>query len=100
MDIIPVPVVLETEPKAPETTSYETIEETVPVIEETVTSVEPETEPSLSETSYVANKNTKKFHYPSCRSVSDMSEKNRWDITCTRDDLINMGFDPCKNCNP
>lgn len=49
---------------------------------------------------YVANKNTKKFHYPSCSSVKQMKEKNRWDFHGTRDELINKGYQPCKNCNP
>lgn len=50
--------------------------------------------------SYVANKNTKKFHFPSCSSVSDMAAHNRWDFDGTRDDLINQGYVPCKRCNP
>ena len=32
---------------------------------------------NLTNSSYVANKNTKKFHYPSCSSVKDMKEKNK-----------------------
>ncbi len=51
-------------------------------------------------TAYVANTNTHKFHYPSCSSVSDMKAKNRWDVTITRDELIAMGYQPCKRCNP
>ena len=49
---------------------------------------------------YVANKNTKKFHYPHCSSVDDMKASNRWDYHGTRDELINMGYVPCKRCNP
>ena len=51
-------------------------------------------------TSYIANKNTHKFHYPSCSSVSKMSEKNKWYFTGSRDELISKGYVPCKNCNP
>ena len=50
--------------------------------------------------SYVANKNTKKFHYPSCGSVSDMKEKNKLFFDGTRDELIQKGYSPCKRCNP
>ncbi len=50
--------------------------------------------------SYVINTNTGKFHIPSCESVKQMKEKNRKDVTTTRDEVISMGYDPCKNCNP
>jgi len=49
---------------------------------------------------YVANKNTKKFHYPSCSSVSDMKESNKLYYEGTRDELISQGYEPCKRCNP
>ncbi len=49
---------------------------------------------------YVANKNTKKFHYPSCSSVADIKEKNRWDYSGSRDNLIALGYTPCQRCNP
>lgn len=51
-------------------------------------------------TSYVVNTNTGKFHYPGCSSVGQMSGSNRWDYTGSRDELIGMGYDPCKRCNP
>ena len=49
---------------------------------------------------YVVNKNTGKFHYPSCSSVSKIKAKNRMDSDQTRDELIAQGYAPCKNCNP
>lgn len=49
---------------------------------------------------YVINTNTGKFHYSWCKSVAKMSEKNKWYYTGTRDSVINMGYVPCKNCNP
>lgn len=49
---------------------------------------------------YVVNKNTGKFHYPSCSSVSKIKAKNRMDTDQTRDELIAQGYAPCKNCNP
>ena len=49
---------------------------------------------------YVVNTNSGKFHYPTCSSVDQMKPKNRWDYTGTRDELIEMGYQPCKRCNP
>ena len=46
---------------------------------------------------YVVNKNTKKFHYPYCNSVTSIKAKNRWDYSGTREDLIEMGYVPCRN---
>jgi len=50
--------------------------------------------------SYVLNTNTKKFHYPSCSSVNSMKDKNKDYYTGSRDDVIAMGYEPCKRCNP
>lgn len=49
---------------------------------------------------YIGNRNTKKFHYPNCRSVSAMSEKNKDYLNCTRDEAIQQGYDPCSSCKP
>ena len=49
---------------------------------------------------YVLNINTKKFHYPTCSSVDDMKEKNKQIYTGSREEVINMGYVPCKRCNP
>lgn len=49
---------------------------------------------------YVLNTNTKKFHYPSCGSVSQMKAKNRKDVVDTRDNIIAGGYDPCGKCHP
>ena len=53
-----------------------------------------------TEAVYVLNMNSKKFHYPDCASVDKMSPKNRKDFSGTRDEVIAMGYEPCKNCNP
>lgn len=55
---------------------------------------------SSSSSSYVLNTNTKKFHRPSCGSVSTIKDGNRQDYTGSRQDLINQGYEPCKKCNP
>ena len=48
---------------------------------------------------YILNTNTKKFHKPDCRSVKQMSDKNKKEIKESRDKLIEDGYSPCKNCN-
>ncbi len=59
-------------------------------------------EPSNSgiSASYILNKNTKKFHYPDCGSVSRMKEKNKEYYNGSRDVLISRGYSPCGNCHP
>ena len=58
--------------------------------------------PGAGETAedYVLNKNSMKFHYPSCPSVKDIKESNRWDYHGTRQSVIELGYQPCKNCSP
>ena len=55
---------------------------------------------SSDENLYILNTNTKKFHYASCDSVSQMNEKNKKEHNGSRDEAISQGYDPCKNCNP
>lgn len=57
-------------------------------------------EESATTVSYIANKNTKKFHIPQCSSVGDMKEKNKWYFNGSRDELIAQGYVPCKRCYP
>ena len=57
-------------------------------------------EPTPAGTDYILNTNTKKFHYPACGSVKQMAEKNKQFYSGNRDDVIAMGYDPCKKCNP
>jgi DNA-entry nuclease len=49
---------------------------------------------------YVLNTNSKKFHLPTCGSVSDMNPNNREDFQGTRDELILAGYSPCGSCKP
>lgn len=50
--------------------------------------------------SYIGNKNTHKFHIPSCSSVNDMNEENKYYSNETKDEMIAHGYVPCKRCNP
>ncbi len=49
---------------------------------------------------YIVNKNTGKFHYPSCGSVKKMKESNKRSVTATREQMIADGYSPCGNCKP
>ena len=69
-----------------------------PVITQPPTNTEPAT-PSTAH-NYICNKNTKKFHYPSCSSVKQMKESNKLAVTSTREEVIAQGYEPCKRCNP
>ena len=49
---------------------------------------------------WVLNTSSKKFHTPDCSNAQSISEKNRQEITCTRDELIYKGYEPCGMCKP
>lgn len=61
---------------------------------------EPAAEPERHEMDYILNTNTGKFHYPDCKSVRRMADKNKQEFHGTREEVIGMGYDPCGNCNP
>ena len=60
----------------------------------------PEPEKTAGTVTYVLNKNTHKFHYPDCKSVSQMKAKNRQDVDWSREEVIAAGYVPCGNCHP
>lgn len=64
------------------------------------TAVDEKAAAASQKTTYICNKNTKKFHIPSCSSVGDMSEKNKLAVTVSREEVIAQGYVPCKRCNP
>lgn len=49
---------------------------------------------------YIANKNTKKFHLPSCSAVEKMNEENKVYLNCTSEEAAAKGYTSCKMCNP
>ena len=55
---------------------------------------------AVEQKEYVLNTSSMKFHKPSCSSVEDIKSENRRDFSGARDDVINMGYQPCKKCNP
>lgn len=56
--------------------------------------------PAVVASNYIGNANTGKFHKPSCSSVKQMKESNKVELSGTREEIISMGYDPCKKCNP
>lgn len=64
-----------------------------------------EEKPSVEEipipsVNYVLNTNTKKFHYPDCRSAKTIKEENKKTFSGDRETLISDGYSPCGNCDP
>lgn len=57
----------------------------------------PEEKKEASGDKYIGNKNTKKFHRPSCGSLPAPKNQVYFD---SRDYAISKGYDPCKKCNP
>lgn len=54
---------------------------------------------TVFDTLYIANGKTKKLHFSTCSSVTDMSEKNKL-FLFDRDEAVSLGFVPCKRCDP
>ena len=57
-------------------------------------------EQAAAASEYILNTNTMKFHRPSCSSVNQRSDSNKWAYNGTREEVLNMGYEPCKRCNP
>ena len=53
-----------------------------------------------TESTYIINTSTYKFHNPACSSVNQMNDSNKREYTGNRDDIIALGYEPCKRCNP
>lgn len=49
------------------------------------------------EIKYIGNKNTKKYHVPTCRFANEISEQNKVFFE-SKDEAISKGYSPCKNC--
>ena len=63
------------------------------------TPVQIETPDPSNNTQYIGNKKSMRFHSPSCRSVTQMKEKNKVEFS-SREEAIDSGFIPCGDCNP
>ena len=49
---------------------------------------------------YILNRKSMKFHWPGCEAVAAMKPENRVEYHGTRDDVLSMGYVPCKICMP
>ena len=49
---------------------------------------------------YVVNVSSRKFHDPSCSAVEKISPANRSDVSASRAELLDEGYDPCGLCKP
>lgn len=49
---------------------------------------------------YILNTNSMKFHLSSCNSAKILLEENREEVYMKRQDIIDMGYTGCANCNP
>lgn len=90
---------VETEPNQTEPPETQPVQTEPPETQPKPTEPAP-TEPKDTGTDYVANTNSKKFHYPSCSSAKQIKASNRWNFHGTRDELIRQGYEPCKRCYP
>ena len=91
-----------TEFKAEKTTEisvYETNEQTTN-IEELIECFSVTPESPAESFDYILNINTMKFHYPSCKSVKDISDKNKRGYNGDAEQLEEAGFKPCGSCRP
>ncbi|MBP9988019.1 MAG: DNA/RNA non-specific endonuclease [Ruminococcus sp.] len=53
-----------------------------------------------TQSTYILNENSKKFHLPDCDSVKKMKAENRKEYHGNRKNLINEGYKPCGSCKP
>lgn len=49
---------------------------------------------------YILNTSTKKFHLPDCKSVDDIADENKETSKLSKKELLEDGYEACKNCNP
>lgn len=78
----------------------ETTKKVVAAPVETTKKVVEETKKPISYNTYVYSVNSDKFHYPSCRYAKQIKTENYCEYTGSRQDMINKGYTPCKNCSP
>ena len=82
------------------TATYSLTIEPAPVVSRSSSSSSTGQVTSGEGTTYMLNTNTHKFHKMSCKEINKMAESNKWVYTGSRSDIIAMGYDPCKKCNP
>lgn len=58
------------------------------------------TSSTTASNTYILNTKSKKYHKPSCDSVSKISDKNKKEYTGSAKDIQNKGYLPCGICKP
>ena len=56
--------------------------------------------PSGEPVDYIVNTSSKKFHLTTCYKAAEISDKNRAEMTATREEMIANGYSPCGICKP
>lgn len=56
--------------------------------------------PTNTDTEYVLNTKSKKIHLPDCSSVGKIEEDNKEVTDKSKEELIDMGYEPCGACKP
>ncbi len=83
-----------------DTTAEATTETTAGSVTETEASAKTTTQRTQTVREWIVNLDSHVFHYPFCHFVDSMSEENKYSQTGTYAELISMGYEPCKSCNP
>lgn len=99
-ELIPEQTIVPNLEPIPEPTMAPTLEPTLQPTKTPTEEIEEPQEVKTQGTDYILNTNTKKFHYLTCSSVKQMKDQNKKEYNGSRDDVISMGYDPCKKCNP
>ena len=53
-----------------------------------------------TEYTYIINTSSRKFHSEDCENAINMKEDNRAEMTCTRQEMIDKGYEPAGCCKP
>lgn len=89
-----------TETTSSETTENYTNTETSPSGTTSSDDYTPSISSEESESTWVLNTNTMKFHKPSCKDVNNIKAENKQVVTALRSDVISQGYSPCGHCRP
>ena len=55
---------------------------------------------SQSNSTYILNTSSRKFHTPDCGNAANIKEANKETYCGSRDDLVAQGYSACRQCNP
>lgn len=84
--------------------TQDTAEDETEYPEEESTQVDKTTQSSQGsegeEAAYILNRNTRKFHFPSCPDAKKIKSGNRIDYEGTREKVVENGYSPCGHCKP